>query len=117
MVLLPASTWALWTGAFGFGFFVASIFPTVIAWAERRMQMSGLVTSMFFVGSSIGAIFFPWFIGQLFDAFGAWITMPTIMVNVLILVGLFLLLMAQGGPPRVEGATVDGPHLPAKDVP
>lgn len=105
LALLPQSRWAIWAGAFGFGLFVASIFPTVITWAERRMRMSGLVTSMFFVGSSVGAIFFPWFIGQLFDAYGPWITMPTIFVITLILCGVFVLLMANGGPPRTE---VDG---------
>lgn len=102
MALLPHSQWAIWVGAFGFGLFVASIFPTVLTWAERRMNMSGLVTSMFFVGSSIGAIFFPWFIGQLIDAYGPWITMPTILVILIGLCGVFVLLMANGGSPRKE---------------
>jgi FHS family Na+ dependent glucose MFS transporter 1 len=102
MALLPQSEWAIWVGAFGFGLFVASIFPTVLTWAERRMNMSGLVTSMFFVGSSIGAIFFPWFIGQLIDAYGPWITMPTILVTLIGLCGVFVLLMANGGSPRKE---------------
>jgi FHS family Na+ dependent glucose MFS transporter 1 len=97
LVILPQSRWAVWIGAFGFGLFVASIFPTVITWAERRMSMSGQVTSMFLVGSSIGAIFFPWFIGQLFEGFGPWITMPAIVVFVVALMGVFVLLMANGG--------------------
>jgi MFS family permease len=89
-------------GSFGFGLFVASIFPTVITWSERRMQMSGLVTSMFLVGSSIGAISFPWIIGQLFDRYGPWITMPAILVFTVALCGAFVLLMANGGPPHME---------------
>jgi MFS transporter, FHS family, Na+ dependent glucose transporter 1 len=97
---LPQSQWALWVGAFGFGLFVASIFPTVITWSERRMNMTGLVTSMFLVGSSIGAITFPWLIGQLFDRFGPWITMPAILAFVILLAGVFIVLMAYGGPPR-----------------
>ncbi len=100
MALLPHSRWAVWAGAFGFGLFVASIFPTVITWSERRMNMSGQVTSMFLVGSSIGAITFPWLIGQLFDRFGPWVTMPAILVFVIILAGVFIVLMAYGGPPR-----------------
>ena len=102
LVLLPESQWALWVGAFSFGLFIASIFPTVITWSERRMSMSGLVTSMFFVGSSIGGIFFPWFIGQLFDGYGVWIVMPTIFVIILGLCALFVVLMASGGAPRTE---------------
>lgn len=101
-VFLPQSQWAIWVGAFGFGLFVASIFPTLITWAERRMNMSGLVTSMFFIGSSIGGIFFPWFIGQLFGRYGAWITMPAILAVVVLLCGLFVVLMANGGTPQTE---------------
>lgn len=107
LVLLPESEVALWVGVFCFGLFVASIFPTVITWSERRMSMSGLVTSMFFVGSSIGGIFFPWFIGQLFDGYGVWIVMPAVFVIILGLCALFVVLMASGGPPRTE-AEVEG---------
>lgn len=102
MIALPQSQWAVWVGAFGFGLFVASIFPTVITWSERRMNMSGSVTSMFLVGSSIGAIVLPWFIGQLFDRYGAWITMPAIFASLVVLSGVFVLLMANGGSPRTE---------------
>ena len=102
VVILPQSAWAIWVGAFGFGLFVASIFPTVITWAERRMNMSGQVTSLFLVGASIGAISFPWLIGQLFERFGPWITMPAILVILIGLAGVFVLLMAFGGPPRLE---------------
>jgi FHS family Na+ dependent glucose MFS transporter 1 len=107
MALLPHTPWAVWVGAFSYGLFVASIFPTVITWAERRMSMSGLVTSMFLVGSSIGGIGFPWFIGQLFDRFGPWITMPTILVSTIVLAGVFVVLMASGGPPREETMPVE----------
>lgn len=102
LVLLPQSEWAIWLGAFGIGLFVASIFPTLITWSERRMSMTGLVTSMFLVGSSVGGIIIPWLIGQLFDRYGAWITMPAILVSIILLIGIFALLMANGGQPRLE---------------
>jgi MFS family permease len=76
------------------------------------MSMSGLVTGMFLVGSSVGAIFFPWFIGQLFDRYGPWITMPAILVTVITLMGVFMLLMAQGGPPHAVAELPDA--LPPK---
>lgn len=102
LVALPRIEWALWGGTFGFGLFVASIFPTVITWAERRMSMSGQVTSLFLVGSSTGSIFFPWLIGQLFDRYGPMVTMPAFLLFVVILAVVFVLLMANGGPPKSE---------------
>jgi FHS family Na+ dependent glucose MFS transporter 1 len=102
LVLMPESRWAVRVGAFGVGLFIASIFPTVITWSERRMTMSGLVTSMFLVGSSIGGICLPWLIGQLIGHYGPAITMPAIFVCLVALTGVFVLLMANGGPPRTE---------------
>jgi FHS family Na+ dependent glucose MFS transporter 1 len=102
VVLFPQSEWALWIGVFGIGLFIASIFPTVMTWSERRMTMSGQVTSMFLVGSSIGGIFFPWFIGQLIAMYGAWIAMPIVLIFVLVLFIVFMFLMAYGGPPQIE---------------
>src|SRR5690606_2546710 len=98
----PQSSWALWVGSFGFGLFIASIFPTVITWAERRMGMSGLVTSMFLVGASLGAMFFPWLIGQLFDRYGPGVTMPTLLAIILFSCLSLVLLMSYGGPPQIE---------------
>lgn len=57
----------LWVGTIFLGLFLASIFPTMFSLAERRMTMTGKVTSWFFVGASAGGIFFPWFMGQLFE--------------------------------------------------
>jgi FHS family Na+ dependent glucose MFS transporter 1 len=102
IVFFPQSEWALWIGVFGIGLFIASIFPTVMTWSERRMTMSGQVTSMFLVGSSIGGILFPWFIGQLIAMYGAWIAIPTVLVIVVALFIVFMLLMAYGGPPQIE---------------
>ena len=102
MALLTREAWAVWVGAFGFGLFMASIFPTLLVWAERRMTMSGFATSWFLVGAALGSMFLPWFIGQLFDRIGPQVTMTTLFVDLLLALGLFGALMAYGGPPRVE---------------
>jgi MFS transporter, FHS family, Na+ dependent glucose transporter 1 len=102
MVLLPESAWSVWVGAFGVGLFIASIFPTVLTWAERRMTMSGVATSMFLVGSSLGAMLIPWLIGQLFDRYGPGVTMPTILVTVLMSCVILVILMVYGGAPKLE---------------
>jgi FHS family Na+ dependent glucose MFS transporter 1 len=99
IILLRESSWALWAGSFGMGLFIASIFPTVITWSERRMTMSGLVTSMFLVG----AMFFPWLIGQLFEPIGPPVAMIVIFVALLVCGLVFMALMAFGGSPRTEG--------------
>jgi FHS family Na+ dependent glucose MFS transporter 1 len=84
------------------GLSMASIFPTVLSWAERRMTMSGAVTSWFLVGSSIGAMTFPWIIGQLFESMAPQVTMWMILILSLAATGVFALLMAVGGPPHVD---------------
>jgi FHS family Na+ dependent glucose MFS transporter 1 len=97
----PRSPIALWIGAFGLGFAMASIFPTVISWAERRMTLSGQVTSWFFAGVSLGSMSFPWLIGQLFDALGPRVTMYTILAGLAAASAVFAILMAYGGPPKL----------------
>lgn len=104
MVFVHDQAWAVWVGALGVGLCMASIFPTVIVWAERRIRMSGTVTSMFLVGASLGAMFLPWLIGQLFDAVGPGITMITVLIDLVIALGVFLLLMAAGGTPHPEAS-------------
>ncbi len=68
ILLFPESVVVLWVGAILLGLFLASIFPTVFTLAERRITLTGAITSWFFVGASAGAMFFPWLMGQLFEA-------------------------------------------------
>jgi MFS transporter, FHS family, Na+ dependent glucose transporter 1 len=100
MIALPTQAWALWAGAFGMGLSMASIFPTVIIWAERRMTMRGSVASWFLVGASLGAMFLPWFIGQLFEPIGPHITMWVVFIDLILTVALFMVLLAYGGPAK-----------------
>ncbi|MEJ2349389.1 MAG: hypothetical protein P8Y03_06365, partial [Anaerolineales bacterium] len=70
ILILPASDVVLWIGSFGLGLFMASIFPTTFAFAERRMPISGRITGLFFVGVGTGAMTVPWLVGQLFETLG-----------------------------------------------
>lgn len=70
---------AVWIGTIGVGLSMASIFPTALSLAERRMILTGKVTGWFFVGSSAGAMLLPWLVGQLFEPIG-----PQILVYLLI---------------------------------
>ncbi|HXF62649.1 MAG TPA: MFS transporter, partial [Caldilineaceae bacterium] len=102
LLALPDSQWALWVGVFGLGLSLASIFPTLITWSERRTTVSGLVTSFFLIGSSVGAMTLPWLIGQLFEVYGPQVTLFAILLDLLAASGVFVALMAYGGPPKPE---------------
>jgi len=92
IILLPDSTTALWIGAVLLGLFFASIFPTIFIFAERRMTLTGAVTSWFFVGASIGGMSFPWLMGQLFETINPKAIMLVIIGDVL-LAGVFYFLL------------------------
>jgi fucose permease len=47
------------------GLFMALTYPTLLNVAQSRMNLSGNITSIFFVGSSLGSMAVPWIMGQL----------------------------------------------------
>ena len=61
----------VWVGTALFGLAVAPQFPTMIAFAEEHLTLTGSATSWFFGASAIGGFVFPWLIGKLFGAVGA----------------------------------------------
>jgi MFS transporter, FHS family, Na+ dependent glucose transporter 1 len=87
----------LWSGSFaatvagtvGLGLSMASIFPTTLTFAERRMKITGQVTGWFIVGASAGSMFLPWLIGELFEKTGPRATMFVIINAMLAAVGVF----------------------------
>ncbi|MDP6041425.1 MAG: MFS transporter, partial [Candidatus Latescibacteria bacterium] len=62
MFMFPLSVIAIWVGTIGTGLFVASMFATLLAFAGRRLVITGRVMGWFFVGSSLGAMTVPWLI-------------------------------------------------------
>lgn len=100
IVLFPGSLIALWVGALGLGFAMAAIFPTTISLAERFLTLTGSITSWFFVGSSLGGMFLPWLIGQLFEPIGPRAAMFAILGDLLAGVAVFALLMASARKPK-----------------
>jgi FHS family Na+ dependent glucose MFS transporter 1 len=85
----------LWLGTIGTGFFMASTFPTLLNDAQSRMHMSGKVTSIFFVGSSLGSMVIPWVMGQLIVPYGAQVVMLTILSSILLASITFYILNSQ----------------------
>jgi MFS transporter, FHS family, Na+ dependent glucose transporter 1 len=92
LLIWSRSVVAVWAGAVGVGFFMASIFPTALVLAGRRMKITGFTTSLFFVGSSLGAMLVPLFIGQLFERLGPLVTMRTIFTALVLDLAVFIVL-------------------------
>lgn len=93
LLIWPASVTALWISIAGTGLFAASIFPTMITFAENRMHLTGKTTSWFFVGASTGAMFFPWLIGQSYASVGPRVVPLTIISSAGLLIILFGILI------------------------
>uniref|UniRef100_A0A7C4PF01 MFS transporter n=1 Tax=Anaerolinea thermolimosa TaxID=229919 RepID=A0A7C4PF01_9CHLR len=91
--LFSSSQTILMIGTIGTGVFMASIFPTLINLAQQKMQITGRITSWFFVGASSGGMFLPWIIGQFFTPVGPRITMLAILISVLVSTVIFLLVL------------------------
>ena len=100
-LFFPASALSIWISALGAGLSMASIFPTLMNLAGRRMRVTGLVTSFFFVGGSLGAMIWPWVIGQLFEPVGPRVTMALIFLAVLLECAAFAVLMVYAPRPAL----------------
>jgi fucose permease len=93
ILLWPRSLAATWLGAFGVGISMASVFPTTLSLAERRMTITGRITGWFFVGASAGGMLLPWLIGQLFESIGPRVTMLILLVDLVLAVAVFAILL------------------------
>jgi MFS transporter, FHS family, Na+ dependent glucose transporter 1 len=102
MLALPNSHLAVWVGAIGVGLFMASIFPTAILLASRRLDLTGFTTSLFFLGSSFGAMLMPLLIGQLFDRLGPPVTMLVILSAVVLDLFVFIYMTWRFPPSHKE---------------
>jgi FHS family Na+ dependent glucose MFS transporter 1 len=79
---------AIWLGTLGMGLSIAPMFPTGVNLAERRMAVTGKVTSWLLVGASLGSMTLPWLIGQLFEPVGPHVVMVIILIAVTLALGV-----------------------------
>jgi FHS family Na+ dependent glucose MFS transporter 1 len=92
------SSTATWLGTVGLGLSMASVFPTTLSLAERGMTITGRVNGWFFVGASMGGMFLPWLIGQLFESVGPQVTMLTILIDLMVAIGVFIVMILHTAP-------------------
>ena len=90
---------ATWVGTIGMGLFMASMFPTMIAFAEQRMTISGKLTGAFLVASALGGMSVAWLIGQVFESMGPQITMVIEFITVALMGLSFLAAYLLSGRP------------------
>jgi FHS family Na+ dependent glucose MFS transporter 1 len=90
MILWSKSLTASWLGTLGLGLSMASIFPTMISFAERHIVITGQITGWFFMMSSLGAMFLPWLIGQFFESIGPQVTMVIISSDLICALGILI---------------------------
>lgn len=93
ILLWPGSLLLTLMGTIGLGLAMASIFPTTLTFAGRRMSITGRVTGWFIVGASAGSMSLPWLIGQLFERTGARITMILIISALIAALGVLLVMI------------------------
>lgn len=70
ILLIPHSLRALIAGTCGLGLCMASVFPTLLSYANSRLHLTGQITGGLITGASLGAMLVPLVIGQLFESIG-----------------------------------------------
>ena len=90
VLFFPNSYLAIWVGTIGLGLFMASFYPTVLAFAEKRIVLSGQITRWFFFASGIGGMILPWLFGILFETTSPQWAMRAIMIDLLLALVLFV---------------------------
>ena len=96
LMIWPDSVTAVWIATLAYGLSLAGLFPGSITLASEHLHMTGGVTGLFLVGSSLGAMTVPWLIGQFFESVGpqvfpAFLTVVILASMVLLVVILLLL--------------------------
>jgi FHS family Na+ dependent glucose MFS transporter 1 len=72
---------------------MASVFPSSVSFAERRMAITGKATRWIIVGAGAGGMVLPWVIGQLFERFSPYATMWVILIDLVFAFGIYLVLV------------------------
>lgn len=99
IVVWPQSQVLLWVGTAGLGLSMAAMFPTMLAFAARRLPITASTTSIFLVGASLGSMSLPWFIGLRFTVDGPHISMRLILLAVVLCCIVFGVVLRYAGKP------------------
>jgi FHS family Na+ dependent glucose MFS transporter 1 len=92
LLLWPGSPLATWVSTLGMGLFMASAFPAALTLAERRVAITGRITSWFLVGASLGGMTLPLLMGQLFESAGPQSAMALLVLYLAMALAILLVL-------------------------
>ena len=102
-LLWPSHVGAITIASAGIGLSMASIYPTALTFAERRMKITGRVTGLLIVGGSAGGMIVPLIVGQLFDSVGPRVMMFTVLADLTLALMIYVLLVAGQSKSRGVG--------------
>ena len=75
----------------------SGVIGEITSWSSSmtfgQTTITGRVTGWFFVGASLGGMFLPWLIGQLFESVGPQVTMLILVANLVIALGVYVVLI------------------------
>jgi MFS transporter, FHS family, Na+ dependent glucose transporter 1 len=92
-ILYPTSLTAMAIASACLGLTLASVYPTALAFAERRMKITGQVTGFLLVGGSVGGMVVPVIIGQMFESIGPRVMMFVLLGDLIVALLVYLLLI------------------------
>jgi FHS family Na+ dependent glucose MFS transporter 1 len=78
------------------GLSMASIYPTALTFAGRRMKITGQVTGFLILGGSVGGMIVPLLIGRMFESIGPRVMMLTILVDLCMAVVVYMFMVLGG---------------------
>jgi fucose permease len=74
----------LWVVMFVIGLVIAPQSASMIAFAEEHLTLSGKATAAFIASAGLGGLVIPWLLGVLFDARGAEVLPPVVLISAII---------------------------------
>jgi FHS family Na+ dependent glucose MFS transporter 1 len=75
------------------GLSLASVYPMALAFAGRRMEITGQVTGFLLVGGSVGGMIIPFLFGQMFKSFGPPVMLFIVLFDLLLALIVYLALV------------------------
>jgi FHS family Na+ dependent glucose MFS transporter 1 len=96
----PRQPYAAWIVAAAFGLSIGPLFANAFTLARETMTISGRIAGIILAGMSLGGMFLPWLIGQLFEPLGPAVMPAALLLDVIAAAGLmalFLLLTSRRG--------------------
>ncbi len=80
ILIWPVSPVMVWIGSAGLGLALSSVFPTLLSLGEARLKVTGAITGLFFLGSSLGGVIVPMLLGQIYEYIGSYQLMLTLFI-------------------------------------